>query len=89
MVIQNHQDQLGTFCPYHSNKEWRNIKQDKDEWEKVVKLDQIIREGTERNTDQLFLHKDRIPIDQVDLSDPKDDQLNLFVDGCVEGYCGN
>lgn len=78
-----------TFCPYHSNKEWRNIKQDKDEWEKVVKLDQIIREGTERNTDQLFLHKDRIPIDQVDLSDPKDDQLNLFVDGCVEGYCGN
>ena len=78
-----------TFCPYHSNKEWRNIKQDKDEWEKVVKLDQIIREGTERNTDQLFLHKDRIPIDQVDLSDPKDDQLNLFIDGCVEGYCGN
>ena len=55
----------------------------------MVKLDQIIREGTERNTDQLFLHKDRIPIDQVDLSDPKDDQLNLFVDGCVEGYCGN
>jgi hypothetical protein len=76
-----------TFCPYHSNEEWRNIKQDKDEWEKVVKLDQIIREGTERNTDQLFLHKDRIPIDQVDLSDPKDDQLNLFNNEC-EGMCG-
>jgi hypothetical protein len=78
-----------TFCPYHSNEEWREIKKNKDEWNEVVELDKIIRFGTKRKEDQVFLHKICTPIDQVDLSDPKDDQLNLFVDGCVEGYCGN
>ena len=28
-----------TFCPYHSNEEWRKIKENKEEWEEVVKLD--------------------------------------------------
>ena len=77
-----------TFCPYHSNEEWRNIKQDKKEWEEVIELDRLIRRGTKRNTDEVFLHKSCTPIDKVDLSDPKDDQLNLF-DGMCEGYCGN
>jgi len=78
-----------TFCPYHSNEEWREIKKNKDEWNEVVELDKIIRFGTKRKEDQVFLHKSCTPIEQVDLSDPKDDQLNLFIDGCVEGYCGN
>ena len=31
-----------TFCPYHSNEEWRKIKENKEEWEEVVKLDKMI-----------------------------------------------
>jgi hypothetical protein len=77
-----------TFCPYHSNKEWREIKKDKAEWDEVIALDKVIRFGTRKKEDQVFLHKSCTPIDQVDLSDPKDNQLNLFNAEC-EGYCGN
>jgi len=78
-----------TFCPYHSNEEWREIKKDKVEWNEVIALDKAIRFGTRKKEDQVFLHKSCTPLDQADLSDPKKNQLNLFVDGCVEGYCGN
>ena len=79
-----------TFCPFHSNEEWRNIKQNKDEWEDAIKLDKIIRKASRlKEFDELYLHKSRTQLDQADLYDPKDNQLNLFVDGCVEGYCGN
>ena len=78
-----------TFCPYHSNEEWREVKKDKAEWNEVIALDKAIRFGTRRKEDQVFLHKSCTPIDQADLSDPKTNQLNLFIDGCVEGYCGN
>ena len=56
------------FCPYHTNTEWRRVKENKEEWDKVVKLDHAIRNATKRTKDEVFLHSDRIPIDQVDLS---------------------
>jgi len=76
-----------TFCPFHSNAEWRRVKENKEEWDKVVELDKYIRKGTFRNTDEIFLHKDRLPIDQVNLEDKKDDQIDLFNNEC-EGMCG-
>ena len=86
-----------TFCPYHSNEEWRKIKQNKEEWEEVVKLDKMIRnqeQHKEKNKsvakvkDNLFLHRDCIPIDEVDLreEDDKTGQYSLL-DEC-EGMCG-
>ena len=83
-----------TFCPYHSNEEWRKIKQN---WEEVVKLDKMIRnqeQHKEKNKsvakvkDNLFLHRDCIPIDEVDLreEDDKTGQYSLL-DEC-EGMCG-
>ena len=76
-----------TFCPFHSNEEWRKVRENKEEWDKVVELDKYIRKGTFRNTDEIFLHKDRLPIDQVNLEDKKDDQIDLFNNEC-EGMCG-
>jgi len=86
-----------TFCPFHSNEEWRLIKQNKEEWEEVVKIDKMIREqekfkknkdGSEFFKDQLYLHRDCKPIDEVDLRE-KDDQTGQYslLDEC-EGMCG-
>ncbi len=82
-----------TFCPYHTNTEWRRIKENKEEWEDVVALDKAIRLGT-KNDDQVFLHKDCVPIDQADLRTNKEKgQPELpwedfgQLDNC-EGMCG-
>ena len=43
----------------------------------------------ERLKDELYLHREGIPIDQVDFNKKKkDDQLDLFQSDC-EGMCGN
>jgi hypothetical protein len=83
-----------TFCPYHTNTEWRRIRENKKEWDEVVALDKAIREGTKRNTDQVFLHKDCVPLDEVDLRTAAEKgQKELFyedfgqLDNC-EGMCG-
>jgi hypothetical protein len=28
-----------TFCPFHSNEEWRKVRENKEEWDKVIELD--------------------------------------------------
>jgi len=76
-------------CPFHSNHEWRNVKQNPVEWKQAVELDDRIRsvEGFRGN---LFLHHSCTPLEEVDLSTPeergqrvfdfaKDEKLNLFV----------
>jgi hypothetical protein len=87
-----------TFCPYHSNKEWIEIKKNKEEWDEVVAMDKAIRHQERHKAkhkdstevlDELFLHREGIPIDQVDFNKKKkDDQLDLFQSEC-EGMCGN
>ena len=87
-----------TFCPYHSNEEWREIKKNKEEWDEVVAMDRAIRHQEKHKIknknsteilDELFLHREGIPIDQVDFNKKKkEDQLDLFQSEC-EGMCGN
>ena len=77
-----------TFCPFHNNIEWLDIKNgDQKEWQEVIEFDKAIRTGT-RNDDEVFLHKDCVPIGQVNFEKDKDkEQLNLFNNEC-EGMCG-
>ena len=77
-----------TFCPYHSNEEWKEIKNNKKEWDEVVALDRKIRFGSKNKVDPVFLHKSCVPIEEADL-EPNKDQLDLFDDICDEGMCGN
>jgi len=76
-----------TFCPYHSNIEWLEIKKNKKEWDEVVALDNAIRYGTKKKEDAVFLHKSCVPIEEADL-EPNKDQQDLFNDICDEGMCG-
>lgn len=75
------------FCPFHSNEEWRYIKEDKKEWEEVIEFDKKIREGWGKIKDNLYLHRSRKPITEVNLEETKDNQLDLFENEC-EGQCG-
>jgi len=79
-----------TFCPYHSNTEWLRIKENKEEWEEVVAMDKAIRKGTSRNIDnEIFLHRDCVPLDEADLEHKQSD---LFEDhgqlNNCDGMCG-
>ena len=76
-----------TFCPYHSSEEWLKVKQNKEEWEEVVKIDRIIRDSNKLKS-KLYLHNSCVPIDQVNFKE-EDDQFKFdFMDEC-EGMCGN
>ena len=74
-----------TFCPYHNNKAWKEIKQNyPKEWSKAVKLDKVIRNSKQFGIkDELFLHTSLKPLDKAYL---QEDQEELFM--CEEGYCG-
>ena len=76
-----------TFCPFHSNEEWKYIKEDAQEWKEVVEFDEKIREGWGKVKDNLFLHRSGEPLSEANLEKSKDDQLNLFENDC-EGQCG-
>ncbi len=73
-------------CPYHSNAEWRAIKENPEEWANVIEFDEGIRNrGGHRG--QLYLHRSCKPLAEVDLSTAEErGQLN-WINEC-EGMCG-
>jgi hypothetical protein len=82
------------FCPYHSNAEWRKIREDSDDWTEAIRIDEGIRNHdwtlTKSLKQQLFLHRSCVPLAQVDLreQDEKTGQRQFgFLQEC-EGMCG-
>ena len=77
-------------CPYHSNREWRDMKEQRpDDWKEAVEFDRLIRNSKEA-LGQWFIHSDRKPLDECNLwRDCDENQLPLFdmVDEC-SGMCG-
>jgi len=75
-----------TFCPYHSTKEWRKVKENEQEWQNVVDLDKRIRKV--RPPYDLFLHPARRPIGEIDFrTEIEKGQMSLWDSEC-EGVCG-
>ena len=78
------------FCPYHSNDEWRRLRDEEpNEWAKALALDKRIRKGVYNVKSELYLHRSRQPLDEVDLStDVERGQgtLNLWDNEC-DGVC--
>lgn len=71
-------------CPFHSNAEWRAIKQNKVEWEDAVRVDEAIRIcGGMRG--QVFLHRSCKPL----RSAPLDEEQQALWDNECLGYCAN
>jgi len=76
------------YCPYHSNKEWANLKTSED-WPLIVQFEKDIQEANTRDeviTSVPYLHSSCIPIDLVKFEEEKG-QMNLWGNEC-EGMCG-
>ena len=76
------------FCPYHSNTEWRRLRDEEPkEFAKAVDLDKRIRGGVHNAKSTLYLHRSLKPLDEVDLStDVERGQTTLWDDEC-DGLC--
>lgn len=82
------------FCPYHSNAEWRRLKQHEPvAFERAVAEVKAVADGKaqagkgEHLKSKLFLHRSCIPLNQVDFSSEEErGQINLFENEC-EGIC--
>lgn len=76
------------FCPYSSNAQWRSLKKEHpDMWKRSCELDEAIRDS-EKAEHRLFLHKSRVPLEKVDLTEPDNPQYDLFGNECY-GTCGS
>jgi hypothetical protein len=77
------------MCPYRTNEEWRWLQKNSPvDWEKAVDFDRRIRKAGGMRGDT-YLHRQCIPLEEVDLSTPEDHgQLGLWGDVCEEGMCG-
>lgn len=76
-------------CPFHSDDEWRAIRESPGEWADVVAFDHTIRQCGGMRGD-VFLHRSCRPLDAVDLRsrDGRDGQMRLPWDGECMGLCG-
>jgi len=75
------------FCPYRSNAEWRWLRDnDPESWAVAIEIDELIRETPGMKYAE-YLHSDRVPLAEVDLSTPEDKgQASFFLE--CEGFCG-
>lgn len=75
-------------CPFHSDENWLNMKRnDPQSWEDAVIVDRKIR-NLKRFDGQVFLHRQCVPLDQVEL---RENQIEFTFDGFTnecEGMCG-
>lgn len=81
-----------TFCPYHSDGEWRRLKlTDQKSFEQAVTFERQLQEakaGTDNFRAIPFLHRSLKPLDTVDFSTAEDNgQQRMFGNEC-EGMCG-
>lgn len=77
-------------CPFHDNGKWLEMKRNKpEEWAEAVAFDKQIRNNPHPNMKSLqYLHKQRVPLDEVVLDE---NQMSIFDDDFnneCEGMCG-
>jgi len=73
------------LCPFRSNQEWLDMKQnDPESFQKAVKWDERIRHHQKGVTK--FVHSEYVPLSDANLEDDSS-QLDLFQNDC-QGMCG-
>jgi len=86
-------------CPFHSNKEWRKIKQNPEEWAQAVEFDKAIRVDKRKRfrkdgkpytvmKQKKYLHSSCKPLDEVDLRSDEEKGQGVLWDNECEGMCG-
>lgn len=81
-----------TFCPFHSNAEWRWLKEnDQAGWDRAIRVDRAIRNGLPGvDADRLFVHPSLTPLEDADLRDEAESvgQRDMFARAECSGMCG-
>jgi len=82
-------------CPFHSNAEWRAIRNDPEQWADAVEFDRQIRgfsggslnllHGMRR---EVFLHRSLLPLDQAPLDEHHPGQQDWGMQQECAGVCG-
>jgi len=76
-----------TFCPFHSEREWKDLKKHPELWAEIVAFDEAIRNKSRSGADlPIFLHRSGKPIAEVDFTSPQM-EFDFMGDEC-EGMCG-
>jgi len=75
-------------CPFHSDHEWRRLRDEApDEFADAVAWERELQQHGLNLEATPYLHRQRVPLDQVDLSTPEDRGQMTFDDECA-GMCG-
>lgn len=75
-------------CPYHSDREWRMLRDDApEEFADAVRFEQELQASGAALRGVPYLHRQRVPLDEVDLTTMEDHGQLVFGDEC-EGMCG-
>jgi len=75
-------------CPFHSDDEWRLLRQDPESWQDAITMDELLRKSGGKMIGQQFMHRSCQPLAEVDLSTAEDHgQVDMFGNEC-EGMCG-
>ena len=79
------------YCPFHSSKEWRKLKDDEPEaFAEAVRVEKELQRTKAEAADRSipWLHRSCVPLEEIDLSTETDaGQLDMFGNEC-EGLCG-
>lgn len=77
------------YCPHHSNAEWRRIRdEDPEGWQRAVEFDAKIRTGIHKVRAKCFVHRDCVPLPEVDLTTDGERGQGLLWGNECEGMCG-
>ena len=82
------------YCPYHSDREWRRLRdEDAESWQAAIEYEQrlqVAAASVPRLDGVPYLHPSRVPLAQVNLTDPEANQgqlWNTMQNECA-GMCG-
>lgn len=80
------------FCPFHSNSEWKRLKESEPlEFDRAVKFEKTIQTAAMQQEvlrGTPFLHRDCVPLSEVDLSERVSPQQQFDWQDECEGMCG-
>lgn len=85
-----------TFCPFHDNAEWQEIKKVPADWERACQIDDGLRKGARAAKDlhgDLFVHRSCVPLREADLTTCRSETHELALSGVwatdCTGFCGH
>lgn len=78
-------------CPFHSDHEWRAIRDQPDDWADAIDFDRQLRTGRVAGLlgdSRAYLHRSRVPLEHADIRSQEEAGQQVLFDMECEGMCG-